>query len=472
VADASPDAIRLVRYDRTYLNRSWDWLRDPEIKELTMAGDFTREDQEAFFASLPERNDYKIWGIQSADGDPIGAAGIKNIRGTTGEFWCYIGERSWWGRRIGGRILELCEEKARELGLDELTMIAGATNDRSIGAFEKMGFTPEPEGSTATVVRFSKSLPKIEIFRYSGELSAAWDRVVSSSRNGLFQFHRAFMDYHSDRFADISAVAIVNGEPAAVLPASIDTAAGIATSHAGLTFGGVVLKRELRGEVAIRVIDAMLEGLRTWGARELEVRLLPQFLCTYPSAEVDYALWRRGFALVRRDLSSAIPLHDSIPINSSKKQAIAKAEKMGLLVEEGHLPQFHALLGEVLGWRHGIAPVHTLAELELLCARFPDQIFVRSARREEEMLAGVLVFRYQNAWHTQYMAASVEGRRCGALDLIIARLLSEARAAGAKWLSFGISTSDQGRKLNEGLLWQKESYGARSVTHDFVRGTL
>ena len=49
---------------------------------------------------------------------------------------------------------------------------------------------------------------------------------------------------------------------------------------------------------------------------------------------------------------------------------------------------------------------------------------------------------------------------------------TEATDAGASWLSFGTSTTDNGRTLNEGLLWQKESFGARSVTHDFLRGTL
>lgn len=470
--DGGTGSIRLVPYDRAYLDHSWDWLRDPELKALTLAGDFTREDQVAFFESLPQRTDYKIWGVESPEGDPIGAAGIKKIVGTSGEFWCYVGDRSWWGRKIGGQILELCEEKARELGLDHLTMIAGATNDRSISAFEKMGFTPDPESSSATIVQLSKSLPRIDVVRYSPDRAAEWDALVGQARNGLFLFKRGYMDYHSDRFADMSAMAYVDGQLAAVLPASFDGETGLASSHGGLTFGGVVFRQDLRGDVALQLIDVMLGGLRAWGARELEVRLLPAFLAAYPSAEVDYALWRRGFALVRRDLSSVAPLTGRLPLNSSKKQAIAKAEKAGLAVGEGSLAGFHALLAEVLGWRHGVIPVHSLDELELLRSRFPDEILLRTVERDGEMLAGVLAFRYPTAWHTQYMAASAEGRRLGALDLIVARLLDEAKADGAAWFSFGTSTTGQGRELNQGLLWQKESFGARSVTHDFLRGTL
>lgn len=311
----------------------------------------------------------------------------------------------------------------------------------------------------------------IKVLRYAPEHRTAWDTLVDGARNGLFLFRRDYMDYHADRFEDASMLALVGGEAVALLPASIDRATGLATSHAGLTFGGVLVKRDLRGAVAIEAVDSLLDELKVAGARELEVRVLPAFLASYPSAEIVYALWRRGFALTRRDLSSVLPLHDPLALNSSKKQAIAKAVKAGLKVGGGTLARFHALLGDVLG-RHGAVPVHRLDELERLSGKFPRDILLRSVERDGVMLAGVLVFRYPTAWHTQYMAASDDGRKFGALDLIVASLIDEARGAGAAWLSFGTSTTDQGRSLNEGLLWQKESFGARSVTHDFMRGTL
>ena len=89
-------AIHLEPYNRVYLDLSWDWLRDPEIKALTLTPDFTREQQQAFFDALPRRADYKVWGVASDEGEKIGAAGIKHIDGQDGEFWCYIGERTWW----------------------------------------------------------------------------------------------------------------------------------------------------------------------------------------------------------------------------------------------------------------------------------------------------------------------------------------------------------------------------------------
>ena len=312
----------------------------------------------------------------------------------------------------------------------------------------------------------------ISVKRYAAGLKEDWAHVLADSRNGIFLFDRNFVEYHGDRFTDCSAIAYLDDKPVALLPASIDPLSAHVSSHAGLTFGGVVLKRELRGAVAIDVINAVLKALKEWGAKTLTVKLLPQIFCTYPAAEVEYALWRRGFELIRRDLSSILPLQNSLQFNTIKRQNIRKAERAGLSVEIASLADFHTLLQTVLMAHHGVAPVHSLAELELLATCFPDQIFVRTATRGDQLMAGTLIFNYGHVWHTQYLASSESGRALGALDLVISTVVSEARDKGVTHLSFGTSTESAGTVLNEGLLWQKESYGARSIVHDFMQGAL
>lgn len=308
--------------------------------------------------------------------------------------------------------------------------------------------------------------------RYAAELSDDWLRVLDGSRNGVFLFDRSFIEYHGDRFTDCSAVAYLDGEPVALLPASTDMASGAVSSHAGLTFGGFVMLRELRSAIALEVIDAMLVSLKDWGAKTLIVKMLPQVFCSYPSAEVDYGLSRRGFSITRRDLSSILPLVGSLSYNKSKAQAIKKAKKEGLVCSAESPARFHALLEEVLRAQHEAAPVHSLPELELLLSRFPDNMFLHAATRDGELLAGTLIFKYGHIWHTQYMAASEAGRGIGALDMVIDEVIHQARVEGVDYLSFGASTEVVGTLLNEGLLWQKESYGARSITHDFMAGVL
>jgi hypothetical protein len=295
---------------------------------------------------------------------------------------------------------------------------------------------------------------------------------LRDARNGIFQFERGYVEYHGDRFEDMSAIAWVNGRPCAIMPAAFDRAGCKVVSHPGLTFGGPVFVRDLRGGVALSVIDELLHAFRDWGAKSCLVKLLPQALAAYPSAEADYALWRRGFSLVRRDLSSLLPLGDAMPFNASKMQAVRKAIKHGVQVGDVPLPVFHALLHEVLHAQHGTSPVHHLDELLLLYGRFPAEIAVRGAMLDQQLLAGTLIFKYGRVWHTQYLASSDEGRRLGALDLVMARLMQEAAEAGATHLSFGTSSIDQGMDINYGLLWQKESFGARALVHDFMEGKL
>jgi RimJ/RimL family protein N-acetyltransferase len=150
--------VRLVPYTSDYLEKSWAWLNEPETKRLTMTPDFTREEQIAFFDGLPSRDDYKIWGIATEEGTPIGAAGIKHIDGGTGEVFLYIGEPSWRGRGAGSDVLRLCQERALQLGLDQLTATILPANGQSVRAFEKAGYTIDERGSTADAIRMTKAL--------------------------------------------------------------------------------------------------------------------------------------------------------------------------------------------------------------------------------------------------------------------------------------------------------------------------
>ncbi len=312
----------------------------------------------------------------------------------------------------------------------------------------------------------------IRIARYNAALADDWARVLASAKNGIFQFDRQFIEYHGERFVDMSAVAYIDERPVAIIPAAFDPQTSRVSSHPGLTFGGPVFVRDLRSDTAIGVIEAMLDTFRDWGATSCLVKLLPETFATYPYAEAAYALWRRGFQLVRRDLSSLLPLDGSLPFNESKRQAVKKSRKHGLVVSAIGTDAYHDLLTQVLQAQHATQPVHSKAELALLHSRFPANILARGIVLDGRLLAGTLVFNYGHVWHTQYLASSDEGRTLGALDMVIAETMNEARGAGATLLSFGTSTENGGQNLNQGLLWQKESYGARALVHDFLEGNL
>lgn len=132
--------LHLVAYDRTYLEKSAVWLTDPDTKALTMTPDFTHEVQQAFFASLADRVDYRVWGVAVDGIGPAGAAGIKRIAGTRGEYWGYLGEKNLWGRGLGRYMISAVEDQARALQLTELYLSVSQDNIRAIRLYQKVGY--------------------------------------------------------------------------------------------------------------------------------------------------------------------------------------------------------------------------------------------------------------------------------------------------------------------------------------------
>lgn len=297
----------------------------------------------------------------------------------------------------------------------------------------------------------------------------AWDALVGRSRNGNLLHRRGYMDYHADRFVDASLVVERNDEVVAVLPANIRD--GMVTSHAGLTYAGLIASHALRAESTLAVFEQMGSHYRAQGVARVIYKAVPHVFHAYPAEEDLYALHRLGARLIRRDLSSVIALQEPFHFTQGRRHAIAKAGKAGVVVRNQADPtEFHALLSDVLR-RHDASPTHDLVELRLLQSRFPDQIVLHEARMGRDLLAGVVVYDFGRTVHTQYMAASDAGRRLDALSFLLAELIGGVYA-DRRYFTFGISTEHEGRDLNTGLVAQKEYFGARAVVHDFYEWPL
>ena len=115
--------------------------------------------------------------------------------------------------------------------------------------------------------------------------------------------------------------------------------------------------------------------------------------------------------------------------------------------------------------------MHTAAEMIRLSERFPDHIKLFTAVREERILAGVIIYESKHVAHTQYIGTTAEGREHCALDAVVDHLLMEYDRS-KRYFDFGTSNEQAGRFLNEGLIDNKESYGARGVAHEFFELTV
>ncbi len=310
----------------------------------------------------------------------------------------------------------------------------------------------------------------LRIVRYDPSLKQEWDRFVIDSKNGTFLFQRDYMDYHADRFTDHSLMFYEGEKLVALMPANLR--GGVLHSHEGLSYGGIVSGRDMRQGPFLDLFSGLLSHLREQGIRELRYKAMPHIYHRLPSDEDLYALFRHGAELYRRDVNTVLFQGESAPWQTLRKRMLNKARKHGVRVEEsGDYASFMPVLERVLAQRHGLKPVHTLEEITLLASRFPRNIRLFTACLEGELLAGVVIYEHDTVAHAQYTANSEKGMELGALDMIFHYLIAE-RYRDKRYISFGVSTEDEGRRLNLGLAAYKEGFGARTVVHDFYRIAL
>lgn len=304
----------------------------------------------------------------------------------------------------------------------------------------------------------------IEVRCYTDSDDLIWDGFVDRSKNGTFLFRRAFMDYHSDRFTDRSLMAFRDGRLVALMPASLGSD-GTIVSHGGLTYGGMVIDARTTAADALDIFKSLLEHCKAAGFSQLHYKPVPHIYHRLPAEEDLHALFLCNARLCRSDLSGTIALQDFDGFAKSKRTGVKTADNAGVVVSESlDFASFWALLVERLAARHGTTPTHSLAEIEILAGRFPQQIKLFVATQKSELCAGIVVFDCGNTVHTQYISSSESGRAVCAIDAIVDHLINRAYK-DRRWLDFGISTVNQGRDLNVGLSRQKEMYGARTTVY-------
>ncbi|MEX0285123.1 MAG: GNAT family N-acetyltransferase [Paracoccaceae bacterium] len=297
--------------------------------------------------------------------------------------------------------------------------------------------------------------------RFAPDDAEAWNAFVTQAKNATFLHDRGFMEYHADRFQDASYLIEREGELVALLPANRreDTI----QSHGGLTYGGILSGTSMSASLMIEVVDTLTTQLRADGYSRLTYKPVPHIFHTQPAEEDIYALFRLGAMPVRTDVASAIPMDRRLPLAKGRKSGASKARRNGVEVAETQdFAAFWEVLTGTLADRHDAAPLHSLDEINLLQARFPQKIRLFGSFLDGAMIAGVVMFDCGPVAHAQYIAAAPTGRDVGALDLLIRHLLDDVFADKA-WFDFGISTTDGGQQLNVGLSRQKEMFGARSV---------
>lgn len=306
-----------------------------------------------------------------------------------------------------------------------------------------------------------------DIVRYDPTHAEEWNQLVSTSKNGTFLLDRRYMDYHGDRFADHSLMFYLDGRLAALLPANEHN--GTLYSHQGLTYGGLVMDEKMTTRQVMILFEEMNGYFWQQGIHHIIYKVIPHIYHRVPSEEDLYTLNTVCRArIMQRDISST--LRPSMPVKwrHDRHYGANKARTNGIEVERSEdYAAFWPILENNLQRTYGAKPVHTLAEITLLHSRFPEEIVLYLARHEDGTpLAGTVLYVTPQVVHAQYISASPMGKHLHAVDALFRQIIEEDYA-NHPYIDFGKSTEGDGTMLNEGLIYQKEGFGARGVCYDW-----
>ncbi|MGB2128291.1 MAG: GNAT family N-acetyltransferase [Flavicella sp.] len=305
----------------------------------------------------------------------------------------------------------------------------------------------------------------ITLKKYSPKDQKKWDTFCDVAKNATFLFKRDFMDYHANRFEDFSLLLYKDATLIALLPANrVDSTL---YSHQGLTYGGFIIGQQLKFSDYIALFCALLEYLNEEGVSSFVLKKLPSFYTSIPSDEIEYVLQLLTAKRIRSDISSLIALQYPKKVSKIRLRGVKKALKNKLEVQEE--TNFKAFWEQVLipnlKDKHGVHPVHSLEEIQLLKQRFPENIRQFSVYHGNTIVGGTTIFEMDTVVHAQYISAHPTLENLGSLDLLFDHLIRNV-FPNKTYFDFGISTEQKGRKLNKGLLGWKEGFGARATTYD------
>lgn len=306
--------------------------------------------------------------------------------------------------------------------------------------------------------------PQLEIRRYTPQERTLWDSIIKNAANATFLFLRDYMEYHADRFVDFSLMIFDKSRLIAILPASRHN--NNVVSHGGLTYGGIITQPQVSSLQLLHIFECIKQFLRKEGIENWIYKPVPHIYHKYPHEAELYALYRSGAIRTACNLSSTIDLTAPLPYSQLRRRGIKKAVKSGITISSSdRYAEFWEILEANLQERHSVTPVHTLQEITYLHNLFPQNIQLHTATIDNEVLAGCLIYNTGEVAHAQYISASPKGKELGALDMLFDNLISSSYTS-CRYFDFGISTEDNGNYLNQGLLSQKEGFGARGCVYE------
>ena len=308
----------------------------------------------------------------------------------------------------------------------------------------------------------------LKIRLYDPTLKPVWDNFLENCKNATFLFKRDFMDYHKNRFEDFSIMIYNGNKLIALVPGNIDL--NNVYSHQGLTYGGILIQSDSKFTEYLEIFSEVLRFLKKKSINSLCVKQIPTIYNFNFNDELDYLSFVTDSKNYRKDIISVINLQSDFKIAKDRINGYKRGLKNLLEFREAHdFDDFwNELLIPNLAKKYSVNPVHSLDEIGLLKSRFKSNIRQFNVYKENKIVAGTTVFQTKNVVHVQYTASNSKKNILGSLDFLFYKLITDVYSKH-KYFDFGTSNERDGKKINQGLMYWKEGFGARTLTQNFYK---
>lgn len=310
---------------------------------------------------------------------------------------------------------------------------------------------------------------------YKEEEFDKWDKFVDESLNGTFLHKRKFISYHKNRFIDKSIMIFNDSEKIiAIFPAAVDPSnSTIIISHPGITYGGIITNK-IYGEEVVDLMKGICKFYKKQGFEEIIYKAVPYIYHKKYSQDDLYALFRLNSERIRVDLSATVKIKDKIKLRKATKWMLNKGKKSNLTVLEGkeYVDEFWNILTQNLLEKYEQKPVHSIEEIKLLIDKFNEEINCFVCKKDNEVLAGMILFNMENLYHAQYISNSDTAKECGALEYLINFVMEKGISEGKEYFDFGTNNEQQGRYLNQSLYQFKKGFDSGGVVYETYKLNL
>lgn len=318
----------------------------------------------------------------------------------------------------------------------------------------------------------------IRLVRYSKEHEQYWDDfLIEKSINSTFLHSRKFYNHNElNEKDDCSFLFYDNNRLIALFPANLYDKEGNKILHSYLrsTYGGLIIEDDTTTPDVIEILQLIEAEAKLLGVAEIIIRPTFSIYNSGLTGAIDYALWKCGYGIKYREAEYAIELDKYPMYTSSCKRSVAAAYKKGIEVRESaDLKKYWEILSGNLKERYGVAPVHSIAQIETLQGLVGDVVKLFAAYHADIMIGGILAFlANKHVVHAQYIASVNAYQEYRPLNAIIDTMCQWGKTNGYKYHNLGMATEPGGVIINDGLMRFKEGFGARGVLRETMHKIL